>query len=114
MTRHRHLIGLPLVGLMILASVTLAAGRGALAGDGRVMLCSGATVLVLAPGAEGPGPERHICPDFGLSLLADGAPAMAPAPPLRLGPARGWTLAIAAPPRPRQLSEVLARPPPPV
>lgn len=71
MIRLRHLIGLPLVLIVALQGAVMAGARGQAATALQAVICSGTTTVVISLDADGnPVTARHICPDYGLTLLS--------------------------------------------
>ena len=110
----RILLGLPLIGLVAFASITMASARGQVAPGHQVLICSGTTVTVVTLDAAGhPVKRRVVCPDYGLTLFSAVA-AAATFPPPRM-------VSVTALPRPylhilrgvRCAAPVRSRGPPP-
>ena len=68
----RPLISLTLALILALSSQSMAVARGASAGTGQMVICSGVGVTVIYVDSEGqPTAAPHICPDATLLVGAD-------------------------------------------
>ena len=102
----RAVLTFALALILAATSLSLAAARGEMPRDGRVVLCSAGGPLVVDRDADGtPLAPPHLCPDWALSLCVAAAPPPAlPAPRVlrRLPSALALTVSLPGIPRPQR------------